>query len=122
HGYKYSTSLQNVLSTYSHELKSLGYFYPFSGRPATAPHGHHNIAWAISDDYRYLTESGSIDDLLTEIAGLRQGIILSSEDFECSAYHARRFSLFIKFLKRHKFDVKIIIYLRNQVEYAKSLY
>ena len=87
-----------------------------------APHGHHNIAWEISNDHRFLKEVGSIDDLLTEIAELPHDVILSSEDFECSAHHSEQFRSFIEHLRQRQFDVKFIIYLRNQIEYAESLY
>ena len=115
-------SLQHTLSTQSRELEGLGYCYPRTGRPAMAPHGHHNIAWEISNDVRFLKDVGSIDDLLAEIADLPHDVILSSEDFECSAYHPERFSIFIERLKKSAFAVKFIVYFRNQIEYAESLY
>jgi hypothetical protein len=117
-----TTSLQHTLSTHSHELEGFGYCYPRSGRPQMAPHGHHNIAWEISNDERFSQEVGSIDDLLTELADLPYDVILSSEDFECSAHHSEQFSLFVERLKRCRFDVKFIVYFRNQIEYAESLY
>jgi len=49
-------------------------------------------------------------------------VILSSEDFECSIHHHERFSDVIARLRRCGFDVKLILYLRNQSDYSQSLY
>jgi len=65
---------------------------------------------------------GTIDDLTTEIMAVPHHVILSSEDFECSIHHPERFQQFIRRLQACHLDVKIVIYFRNQVDYAQSLY
>jgi hypothetical protein len=65
---------------------------------------------------------GTIDELVDEISSVALHVILSSEDFECSIHHHERFSDFIGRLRRCGFDVKLILYLRNQCDYSQSLY
>ena len=117
-----TTSLQHTLSAHSQKLEGFGFYYPRLGRPSFAPHGHHNFAWEISKDDRFRKEYGSIDDLLAEIADVPHDVILSSEDFECSAHHPEQFAAFIDRLRERQFDVKFIVYFRNQIDYAESLY
>jgi hypothetical protein len=117
-----TTSLQYALSTRSQKLEGFGFYYPRLGRPSVAPHAHHNFAWEISKDDRFQKASGSIDDLLAEVADVPHNVILSSEDFECSAHHPEQFTSFIERLKERQFEVIFIVYFRNQIEYAESLY
>lgn len=117
-----TTSLQYTLNTRSQKLEGFGFYYPRLGRPSVASYAHHNFAWEISKDDRFQRASGSIDDLLVEVADVPHDVILSSEDFECSAYHPEQFTSFIDRLKERQFDVKFIVYFRNQIDYAESLY
>jgi hypothetical protein len=117
-----TTTVQHVLGSRSRALEGFGFYYPRTGQPAIAPYGHHNIAWEISGDGRLRKEIGSIDDLLTEIAAVPHDVILSSEDFECSAHHPEQFASFINRLKEASFDVKLIVYFRNQIDYVEGLY
>jgi len=117
-----TTSLQFILSTHRCEFEERRYYYPLVGRDPGAPYGQHNIAWEISNDHRFCKENGCFADLINEIKMRSHNIILSSEDFECSVFHTERFAEFIRGLQSCNLDVKIIAYLRNQIEYAKSLY
>ena len=117
-----TTTIQHALSTRQARLAELGYLYPRIGRPAMAPHGHHNIAWEISNDYRYAPDRGSVADLFEEICASVHDVILSSEDFEISAYRTERFEAFINGLSNCGLDVVIVFYVRNQIDYARSLY
>lgn len=117
-----TTSLQHVLNTQRNKLIELSYLYPCTGRPANARRGQHNIAWALSRDRRFRKRYGTIDELLTEIAGVRYDVILSSEDFESCIFHPEAFASFIERLKGLNLDITLIVYFRNQVEYSRSLY
>jgi hypothetical protein len=117
-----STSLQASLSRHAGELAAQQYLYPMVGRPPQWPDGHHNIAWEISGDARYSPQYGTTNDLLDEIRGAPHAVVLSSEDFECSAHHAERFSDFIRRLQASGLAVSIIVYFRNQIDYSQSLY
>jgi hypothetical protein len=115
-------SLQHTLNTLQRRLAELGFLYPLSGRPSIAPHAHHNIAWEISKDYRFRAARGRIDDLCEEVSHSDRDVILSSEDFQCSAHHAEGFGAFVERLRRCGLDVKLVVYFRNQIDYARSLY
>lgn len=117
-----TTSLQMALSAHSQALQDRHYLYPLSGRPPEAPLGQHNLAWEISGDYRFQKDSGGIEDLLKEIGGTTHNVILSSEDFECSIHHFENFTEFIRRLQAHQFEIKLLMYFRNQIDYARSLY
>jgi hypothetical protein len=117
-----STSLQMLLHTHPRELAARRRFYPRSGRAPDSPSGHHNLAWEISRDPRHQRQHGTLDDLFAEIEDVRDDVILSSEDFECAVFHADAFGEFLARLRANGFDVAIVVYLRNQVDYATSLY
>jgi hypothetical protein len=117
-----TTSLQTSLSSAASVLRSHNYLYPLSGRPPETPDGHHNIAWELSGDRRFRSEYGSISDLMAEIHDFPGDVILSSEDFECSVFSEERFRWFVHVLQRNDLAVHIIVYLRNQIDYAESLY
>jgi hypothetical protein len=117
-----TTSIQRLLHSHRQELTSSGWLYPRAGRPADAPAGHHNLAWEISGDRRFRAGWGTAEALLGEIAGTDRSIIISSEDFECSTHHAERFEKFITAIRLLGIRVSLIAYLRNQIDYAESLY
>jgi hypothetical protein len=117
-----TTSLQVILGRHSAELRRHNYIYPRAGRPPEAPNGHHNIAWEISGDRRFRREHGSAADLVAEIRDLPHDVILSSEDFECSAFNDDRLDAFMRMIRASGFRVRVVVYFRNQVDYAESLY
>ena len=116
-----TTSIQVFLDRHPEELAISGYLYPQVGRPEGASAGHHNIAWEISGDRRFRADYGGRDALFREIADTDRNVIISSEDFECSAHH-ERFRIFIAAIQKLGIRVSLIVYLRNQIEYAESLY
>jgi hypothetical protein len=117
-----TTSLQTTLSVHAEALRNRNYLYPRCGRPSDAPHGHHNLAWEISGDDRFRKNIGGVEELLSEIDEAPEDVILSSEDFGCSPHHPDHFGEFIERLQAHQFEVKLLIYFRNQIDYARSLY
>src|SRR5438105_1590424 len=116
-----STSIQHLLSQNSSALAERGYFYPQSGRLRELP-GHHNLAWEISGDRRFRENAGVIDDLIKEVKGTSENIILSSEDFGTCLDHEAKFAEFISLLQSSGFLVTVIVYLRNQVDYLLRAY
>jgi hypothetical protein len=117
-----TTSLQMALSRHSASLQRHNYLYPRTGRPPGAADGHHNIAWELSGDRRFRPEYGAVADLLAEVRDSDQDVILSSEDFECSVLDPCGFEAFVRLLRANHFAIRVIVYLRNQVDYAESLY
>ena len=116
-----STSIQHLLRAKNSALQERGYFYPRSGQIPDLP-GHHNLAWEISGDHRFRESAGTIDDLMREINKRSENIILSSEDFGTALDHQAKFSEFILLLQSSGFLVRLIVYLRNQVDYVLRSY
>lgn len=115
-------SIQLALSSHSEGLQERNFLYPLTGRPPEAPHGHHNLAWEVSGDSRFRKRHGSVKKLLKEISGSTHDVILSSEDFECCVHQRESFSDFILCLQGSGFDIKLLVYFRNQIDYARTLY
>jgi hypothetical protein len=114
------------LGASSDALAAAGIYVPKAGRPPETMHaygGHHNIAWQFIGDPRFNPSAGTFHDVVREIQATRQPIaLLSSEDFEY--LHSRPAALFHmrQELKRAGFTLKVIVYLRQQDDYARSLY
>jgi hypothetical protein len=117
-----TTSVQHFLDSHPQELARSGYLYPQVGRPEEARAGHHNIAWEISGDRRFRPNCGDGEALIREIADTDRNIIISSEGFECSVHHAEKFGQFIATIQKLGIRMSVIVYLRNQIDYAESLY
>jgi hypothetical protein len=121
-----TTSLQQLLGTNDEALSAAGVFVPKRGRPfETADiHGaHHNVAWQFIADSRFNPSAGTLADVISEIRAADKPVtLLSSEDFEY--LHSRPAALF--HIRRHLeaagFTLKIVLYLRRQDDYARSLY
>jgi hypothetical protein len=111
-----------ALNVHVEELRARHYVYPRVGRPADTPDGHHNIAWEITGDRRFRREYGTIGDLMAETGGAQGDVLISSEDFECSLTRFDGFEAFVRLLQAQPFNVRIIVYFRNQIDYSKSLY
>lgn len=117
-----TTSIQRVLFSHARDLEIDGFLYPAVGRPDDAPAGHHNLAWEISGDRRFRSDFGTAGDLVRELATTSRDIIISSEDFESSAYHCDRFESFLDAIQKLGIEMSLVIFLRNQIDYAESLY
>lgn len=81
--------------------------------------GHNNVPWAICGHHPVLPEFGTLSDLVAEIEALPEHQhIVFSEDLDYangaqveSLAHALRM-----------FDVRIVVFLRNQADWLQSLY
>ena len=116
-----TTAIQYLLDRNSSSLLQQGYCYPRAGRPEGLP-GQHNLAWEISGDNRFQERCGTIEDLIREVKERSDDVILSSEDFECSLYNTSSFSDFVSALQSSGFEVTLILYVRNQVDYLPRIY
>ena len=117
-----TTSLQATLSAHRLFLARRGFHYPTAGVPAGLA-GQHNLAWELSQDTRFQAASGTVADLLDEIANKPYDVIVSSEDFECAVCrNPAGVAEFVQTLGDRGFQVILVLYLRNQVEYVRSLF
>lgn len=114
-----TSSLQRFLFSETDELVERGLLYPRAGLNW---HAHHNIAWQMTRDRRFVSSSGSIDDLAKEVARFEGDVILSSEDLEALIDQPERFAplRFHPAFREHEFIV--FLYVRNQSSYVESLY
>lgn len=116
-----TTSLQAFLGTHAATLRKRGILYPATGWRDGHP-AHHNIAWELAGDRRFDPGLGTVASLRAEIAGHDGAVIVSSEDFAGAARDPAGFTAFLQALKADGFDVTLVLYLRNQADYAASLY
>jgi hypothetical protein len=116
-----TTSIQHALNNVRSSLTKRNLFYPQTGIPSEH-FGHHNIAWELVGDRRFRPDGGTVEDLLGEIDQTDHDVIISSEDFACAAHRTERFENFVVRLKQHALDVVIVVYFRDQIGYARSLY
>ncbi|MGC9194356.1 MAG: hypothetical protein ACP5IL_02745 [Syntrophobacteraceae bacterium] len=114
-----TTTVQTFLSSCSEQLREAGFLYPRTG---TVFEAHFNIAWQLTRDRRFSKSRGTIEDLAKEIEGFNGDIILSCEDFESILDQPERFAP----LRFHPAfagrEFIVLVYLRNQNDYAQSLY
>lgn len=126
-----STAIQFFLTQNRERLATQGFLVPATGCPAIAPTGHHEFAWAQLAESLEWKPDGTLDwlrnlDLTNRWAMLAHeveaatadAVVLSSEEF------VRLDAQAVRMLRAHLaiYDVKIIIYLREQVEFCESMY
>jgi hypothetical protein len=117
-----TTAVQNFLSSIADPLRERGIFYPRAGVNQQLGHGHHNIAWQITRDRRFMRTVGTIDDLASEVAHFDGDVILSSEDFESISDCPDRFAPLRLHPALRDREFTFVVYVRNQVAYAESLF
>ena len=113
-----TTAIQIQLNNNRAQLAEHGFLYPKTGIPDRLT-GHHNIAWQLRGDRRFAPNLGTLDDLFVEIDEFDHHVILSSEDFECAVGNLGDF---IGRLEQHGCKVAVVVYLRDQLSYCRSLY
>lgn len=116
-----TTHIQRALRSNKDRLADFGFIYPNAG--IIPEHdGHHNIAWEVSADRRHDRKWGTVDQLLCEVGLCNGNVIISSEDFSSALADPGNLDAFFSQLERQGFQVNVIVYLRSQVDYIKSLY
>ncbi len=117
-----TTAVQNFLFSIAGPLRERGILYPRAGVNEQLGRGHHNIAWQIMRDRRFMRTVGTIDDLASEVAQFDGDVILSSEDFESIIDCPDRFAPLRLHPALRDREFTFVIYVRNQVAYAESLF
>jgi hypothetical protein len=122
-----TTSLQASLAAGAHILRQHGIHRLNVGVPPLNG-AHHNLAWEITQDARFRSDTGTLLSMIDEIETSGRDpavpdVIMSSEEFECSiSAQPAAFRRFIAEVVNQGFEVVIIVYLRDQVDYVLSLY
>jgi hypothetical protein len=117
-----TTSIQNFLRTYASSLRECGIFVPTAGTLSPIS-GHHNIAWQVRNDPRYITKSGGIHELIAQLKSSQADVgVISSEEFEYLTQYPCDLKAFDDRLENAGFATKYLVYFRNAKEYARSLF
>lgn len=113
-----TTSIQKFCDKYRNILREYNFLYPFANQFA-----HHNIAWELRGDPRYVKDSGDLQSLISEakIAGFPH-LIISSEDFEYLTNNSSARETLLHTLRDAGYNIHLIVALREQASYAISLY
>ncbi len=117
-----TTALQQVLLALAAVLHEHGILFPRAGRLDHFGGGHHNAAWHLTRDRRYDDVHGRFDSLLDEIAAFDGDTVLSSEDFETCLGAPALFAPLVEDARLRDRRFVFVIYLREQVGYAESLF
>lgn len=125
-----TTSIQKVLAKKRRLLIKSSVYLPKTGTLVFAPlrfviakGGHHNIAWNLLGDPRFTNLLGSVEELIAELENSTYKVaVISSEDFETLADRPDILKDFVLRLQQRGYNVKLILYLRNQIEYMESVY
>ena len=119
-----TTALQNFLLANVDVLAGLGISYPRAGIPAAfGLTGHHNLAWWLGRDRRYMSDVGDFDALFKEIDGFAgRVVLLSSEDFENSLLHPARWTSVVARAASLGFSVRFLVYTRNVADHLESVF
>lgn len=117
-----TTTIQRFLTSNAEHLARLALYVPRTGRIDPLS-GNHNLAWELNNDPRFNKAYGSFDDLKKELQDVRtHDVVLSSEDFEHIYYQDSKKKFLFDFFTSLGFDIQIVVFLRNQVDYANSLF
>lgn len=115
-----TTALQHFLARNAQAFLDFGLHYPAAGRGSTK--GHHNLAWQLSRDRRFIRRDGDLELMLRQVAVLDKDTVISSEDFETSLQSPERWAALVESIKSLGFSVTFIIYLREPAGYLQSLF
>jgi hypothetical protein len=117
-----TTSIQNFLRIHASRLTECGIFIPTVGT-LNRTSGHHNIAWQVRNDRRYVTDLGGVDELVTELRSSQASTaVISSEDFEYLSEYPRELRAFDERLEKAGFATKYLVFFRDVEGYARSLF
>ncbi len=114
-----TTAIQNICTNHRSLLQSQGVLYPETDDIEI---GHHNLAWEITGDSRFRPEAITRRKLRDQVVAFEGNVVVSSEDFESVLHCTDRLVPFVRHLAETGKNVRLVVYLRNQQEYAESLY
>ena len=113
-------SLQTMLSENREWFEEQGLAYPVA---ACVQYGHHNVAWELTGDTRYDPATGSLEDVVTELARTEAPTaLLSSEDLESLYRRPDPMARLRASLEGIGYDVHVVVTLREPADYTESLY
>ena len=122
-----TTFLQDLLTRNEAPFANAGLLIVRTGRPTTLAGsqyvGNQNLAWQMTSDRRFDRAFGTLEDLERELtASDLADALLTSEDFATVHDRPGELAALRDACKRAGYEPTIIVYLRDQLRYAQSLY
>lgn len=117
-----STAIQATLARYRALLAKHGLLFPDCGGADGAMDGHHNLAWEIAQDRRFVPGWGGVARATRAIRDFPGDVVLSSEDFESVLSQPGCLKQILALAEAVGREPVLVLYLRNQQEYLPSLY
>jgi hypothetical protein len=116
-----TTSIQWCLARNRDVLHARGLFVP--GAHQIDPYsGHHNLPWLLIGDPRYDPGLGDLDSLFGELKSVDGDAVLSSEDLESLTRSPATIDGLARRCAAEGFEMIAVVYLRDQFDYATSLF
>jgi hypothetical protein len=116
-----TSSVQAFFDAHRDHWRGHGLLYPLTGIVPAYP-GHHNLAWELAGDRRFDSRRGTWAALFSELKTFEGNALLSSEDFESSLAYPSRWKILKDRAQRSGYDLRLIMFLRDQASYIESLY
>tara|TARA_B100001250_G_scaffold186097_1_gene160022 strand:- start:547 stop:1461 length:915 start_codon:yes stop_codon:yes gene_type:complete len=117
-----STAIQMFLHDNKKILSKNNIEYPEIGYTTQYAYNNHNIFWNINGDHRYELSSKGYNDFINYLKKEKKNIIISSEDIQFINIKKDIYKDLLENLKKCGYELKVIIYLRNQIDYLKGIY
>ena len=117
-----TTSIQLILKKNIDLLNDNNLIYMDRSKNDIYNYNNNNISWELASDPRFNNQNKKLDDLIKLINSSQKNIIFSSEDFPLIGYNEKKMSLLLSALNTNKYKIKVIIYLRNQIDHFIGLY
>tara|TARA_B100001063_G_C16706054_1_gene525286 strand:- start:43 stop:975 length:933 start_codon:yes stop_codon:yes gene_type:complete len=117
-----TTSIQLFLHNNRDLLKKNNLIYPEIDVSEMYNYNNNNVSWELSNDKRFDKKKRTLSDLIKLIDSAESNIIFSSEDFPIVEYDNKKFQLLKNKITENNFSIKIIIYLRNQIDHFRGMY
>ncbi len=118
-----TTSLQYILKKNEKYLLSKGFYIPKTGLTFPDLASHYNIAYELTGDEMFNPKFGTLLDLKKELEMVHESnLILSSENFEHLYWKREQLERLKQIMESSGFTVYVVMYFRDIVSYASSLY
>ena len=119
-----TTAIQQYLNNNFTLLKENNLTYPKIGYTKNYPYNNHGIAWQISGDPRLKFEkyNNNLDDFYRFLEKSNKNLVISSEDFQFFNIKENSYEEFCIKVKKFDYKIKVILYLRNQLDFFRGIY
>ena len=119
-----STAIQQYLANNFTLLEKNNLTCPKIGYVKNYPYGNHGIAWQISGDPRLKFENynNNLEDFYKFLEKSNKNLVISSEDFQFFNIKENSYEEFCIKVKKFDYKIKVILYLRNQLDFFRGIY